>query len=240
MLIVTYIKHAGFLVETDHCILLFDYSTGRIPPVPAGKSLYIFISHCAADHFNQNIFHLSNKTQDIRFFVPAASANSKRRLMFFFDHVIEKASREKLKFVEPDKMYHNKGISIKTLPSTDADHGVAYLVQVDGYNIYHAGHLHMWSWPLEHEQTNKRAEIAYTKQIAKLRGIHIHTAFLLLDPRQETMYADGLDYFMKHVEVDNVYPMHFKNQGEIIDFLLQDPKSVCYRDKIRYTCDYHS
>ncbi|MCR0567060.1 MBL fold metallo-hydrolase [[Clostridium] innocuum] len=238
MLDIKYLDHAGFLIETDHHVLIFDFSTGRLPSIPSEKSVYVFISHCADDHFNKNIFHLATKVNDIRYYVPAASVNSKKSLRFFFHHVIEKKTREAITFIKPDQAYHSKGVSFKTLHSSDADHGVAYLVQTDGYNIFHAGHLHMWTWPLEETHINKRAEIAYTEQILKLRKIHIHVAFLLLDPRQENMYADGFDYFMKHINVDEVYPMHFNHQEKIIDFLLQDSKSESYRKKIRHTCDY--
>ena len=66
----------------------------------------------------------------------------------------------------------------------------------------------------------------------------IDAAFLILNPSQEEMYAKGFDYFMRKCNVKEVYPIHFKDDRKIISFLLQDPVSEPYRDKIRMTPDY--
>ena len=79
--------------------------------------------------------------------------------------------------------------------------------------------------------------IDYRKQIqllsAKLNGRKIDTAFVVLDPRQEKDYDRGLSYFLEHVPVNKVYPMHYWEQPEIIErFLSEHPE---YRSQILKT-----
>ena len=45
MIKVTYLDHSAFLVELTHHVLLFDHAAITPPPIPAGKSLYVFASH---------------------------------------------------------------------------------------------------------------------------------------------------------------------------------------------------
>ena len=56
----TYIFHSGFALETDRCILVFDYwmdPAGVMPRLlQSPKPLYVFSSHFHEDHFNRDIF----------------------------------------------------------------------------------------------------------------------------------------------------------------------------------------
>ena len=56
----TYIFHSGFAIETDRCILIFDYwmdPEGIVPQLlKTEKPVYVFSSHFHEDHFNREIF----------------------------------------------------------------------------------------------------------------------------------------------------------------------------------------
>jgi len=56
----TYIFHSGFALETELCILVFDYwmdPAGVMPRVLASaKPMYVFSSHFHEDHFTRKIF----------------------------------------------------------------------------------------------------------------------------------------------------------------------------------------
>ena len=56
----TYIFHSGFVLETEHCIHVFDYwldpSDVMEGVVQSNKPLYVFSSHFHKDHFNRKIF----------------------------------------------------------------------------------------------------------------------------------------------------------------------------------------
>ena len=42
---VTFLAHSGFLIELDTVLLLFDWWTGTLPPLPKDKPLVVFASH---------------------------------------------------------------------------------------------------------------------------------------------------------------------------------------------------
>lgn len=67
----TYIFHSGFALETDRCILVFDYWMD-----PAGvmsrllrspKPMYVFSSHFHEDHFNRDIFSWRTVKTNLRY-----------------------------------------------------------------------------------------------------------------------------------------------------------------------------
>lgn len=58
----TYLYHSGFVVETDCCVLVFDYWMDpanvmeRLVGSCGDKHVYVFASHFHRDHFNKHIF----------------------------------------------------------------------------------------------------------------------------------------------------------------------------------------
>ena len=119
---------------------------------------------------------------------------------------------------------------IRTLKSTDE--GVAFLVEVEGTAVYHAGDLNDWRWNEESPQWNEAMHQKYIKEIACLEGERIHCAFLPLDPRQEEWYWLGLDEFMKNVGAEVVFPMHFWEDFDVIRRLKAEACSEGYRHRI--------
>lgn len=57
----TYIFHSGFIIDTQACILIFDYwldPAGVIPKtLSTDKPVYVFASHFHEDHFTKEIFN---------------------------------------------------------------------------------------------------------------------------------------------------------------------------------------
>ena len=47
-------------------------------------------------------------------------------------------------------------------------------------------------------------------------------AFVVLDPRQEKDYDRGMKYFLEHIPVKQVYPMHYWGESQVIDKFLND------------------
>lgn len=52
----TYIFHSGFAVETQSCVLVFDYWMDPADCMPVilsnGKPVYVLVSHFHEDHFS--------------------------------------------------------------------------------------------------------------------------------------------------------------------------------------------
>ena len=66
-----YIFHSGFLLETDRCILVFDYWMDPAD-VMSGymntcKHVYVFSSHFHEDHFTKAIFKWKNSIPNITY-----------------------------------------------------------------------------------------------------------------------------------------------------------------------------
>ena len=130
--------------------------------------------------------------------------------------------------VSPGKEYGLwLGQKLTTFQSTDL--GVAFLIEDGDRIIYHAGDLNDWVWEEESDSYNKQMTIDYRRQIhllsEKLNHRKIDAAFVVLDPRQEKDYDRGLSYFLEHIPVKEVYPMHYWDAPDIIEtFLVEHPE----------------
>ncbi len=191
---IIYLNHSGFLVDTGKTVLIFDYYTenGALDCLDLkkfeGKDIYVFASHEHADHFDRRILSWNGVT-------------------YLFSKEIRCPKSDQMYFFKSGEHRNIGALQVHTLRSTDS--GVAFVVEVDGKKIYHAGDLNWWHWEGESEAYNKTMARAYQKEIDSLRDIAIDVAFVPLDPRQEDQYSLGLDYFCKTVSVKTVFPMHF-------------------------------
>lgn len=209
---VNYIGHSGFLVELEKCYLLFDYYEGKLPVLSCDKPLFLLASHFHADHFNPEVFELLKEQKQV--------------LGVFDRGIFRGRTPETMErwFVKHNQSYELlMGVGVETLKSTDA--GVAFLVTVGDKTIYHGGDLNDWYWEGETEADNQRMTEKYRKEIDKLADRKIDVAFVPLDPRQEKDYARGMVYFLETTKAENVVPMHFWKQAEVMDrFLAEYPR----------------
>lgn len=226
---IQYIGHSGFSIELEHSILLFDYFEGTIPKFPHGKSIYVFSSHFHHDHFNMEIFKLTEKYADITYIL-SADIGKKFKEKFFLRHGVSKEVYDRIVFL-PERVTQTVGnLEIQTFHSTDE--GIAFLITTEGKRIYHAGDLQWWTWPGETKEEYEAMTSAFQNEIASIPSHPIDVAFLVLDPRQEANYYMGFDYFMRHTYTKLAYPMHFWNEPKIIDQFLSSEITEDYRDRI--------
>lgn len=215
---ITYIHHSGFLVETDSCYYLFDYEKGSLPEMDATKPICVLSSHGHHDHYNPEIFTILNKC-------------GKQNISAILSDDIAVPENVNVQQVSPRNEYHlSMGQKLTTFESTDV--GVAFLIEDQGKIIYHAGDLNDWVWEEESDSYNEQMTKDYRKQIQllseKLNGREIDVAFVVLDPRQEKDYDKGMCYFLEHIPVKDVYPMHYWGKPDIIEvFLKEHPEYQC-------------
>lgn len=221
---ITYIYHSGFLVETANCYCIFDYYRGELPKLSSSKPVFVFASHGHADHYNPAIFTL---LQDIPQVTAVLSKDIPQKRWPEQISVLKVTFHQR--YVLPLKS-SSAGITIQTLHSTDR--GVAFLVECDGYVIYHAGDLNDWCWDEAcedySEQYNRQMTGSYRHEINLLKELlgdrTLDAAFLPLDPRQGAKYDRGMLYFLQNIPVKAAYPMHYWEQPEIIrQFLRENP-----------------
>lgn len=116
-----------------------------------------------------------------------------------------------LKAVDGESHY----IIMDTIRSTDQ--GVAFLLDVFGRNIYHAGDLNWWAMEGDTKQQLNNMGALFKTYMENLTDKNIFLAFAPLDPRQGKYYKLGIEYLLNAAHVAYVMPMHFWNQPEIMD-----------------------
>lgn len=223
MLKVTFLYHSAFLVELSHCSLLFDWYGGAIPAFDRHKPLYVFSSHHHGDHYSPEIFSLLG--MDNVWYVLAncirLSAKRKAALGIEETHVLR---------VSAGRTFPSEELRITTFRSTDA--GVAFLVETEGKTLFHAGDLQWWHWEEEPKHWNDEMEREFKKEGAKLMGRKIDVAFLVLDPRQESYFWWGFDWWMRTMQVQLAFPMHSWESFSLTQKLKALPCSEPYRDRV--------
>ncbi len=221
MIVVNCIGHSGFTVESETHMLLFDYWKGVLPRLPAKKKLYVFVTHSHEDHFNSFVFSLWQSHPDVHYILSNDIPLGEAKNRGVTECII----------AEPGVDLNLGGrLRIKALPSTDL--GVAYLVGLNGRNIYHAGDLNLWRWNDMTEQSVYTMTMRFEECTRPLRNFVIDTAFLPLDARLGIYSFVGFDYYMKHFRIRHAIPMHFNGSSDIVDELYYDPSSREYRDKL--------
>lgn len=217
---VTYIHHSSFSAELERAVLLFDYFEGDIPEFSKAKTLYVFASHRHPDHFSKVIFELADQYPKI-YFILSSDIWRKR---------IPEELRDKTFFLSPGEKKQIGELAVEAFKSTDE--GVAFWCRAEGKEIYHAGDLNHWYWEGEEEQWNTEMTAAYRSEIKKMAGRTADIAFLPLDPRLEQWFYLGIDDYMKELDAEKIFPMHFWGQFDVTGRLKALPCSEPYRDKL--------
>lgn len=209
---ITYIHHSCFLVETESCYYLFDYEKGCIPQIDVTKPIIVLSSHGHHDHYNKEIFSMLD-------------ASGMQAVYAIISEDIGIPANVNVLQVSPGKEY-DLWFQQKLTTFQSTDLGVAFLIEDGERIIYHAGDLNDWVWEEESDSYNEQMTIDYREQIQLLSGKlncrKIDVAFVVLDPRQERDYDRGLCYFLEHVPVEKVYPMHYWENPDIIKTFLKE------------------
>ncbi len=234
---ITYLHHSCFTVEINEKVLIFDYFRGermrecsyrgKLPDFPRDREIYVFSSHQHRDHFDMEIFRWQEIYPNIQYIMPKEMRFSDN---YFKKNGIDLSVKNRIHYRKPEERLFLQGLEIETLKSTDE--GVAFLITCEGQTIYHAGDLHWWHWEGEETALNAYQEETYKSQIDRLKDRLIDVAFVVLDPRLEQAAFWGMDYFMKHVKVRYVIPMHLWQKYELIEQYKRRWEAEPFRDKI--------
>lgn len=193
---VTYLHHSGFSVELDNNVLVFDYYTENglynnfNPDDYKDKNITVFSSHIHSDHFDPCIKNWQNVHYVLSFDIPQ------------FHH-------SRSLSVEANKTYTFNNLEIKTLLSNDE--GVAFLVNVEGKNIYHSGDLNWWNWSHASDEYKTNIENTFKKEMSYLFDVNIDVAFIPMDIKLEKNTFLCCEYFNTHISTNYIFPMHFYN-----------------------------
>lgn len=220
-----YLDHSGVAVETDRHLLIFDYYTDSpvggsltegvitLDKLPEGKRLVAFASHKHGDHYNRVIHEWQQARPDT---------------IIFLGHDIK--TLEGCTEIRPDTTKTVEGVTVSGLRSTDQ--GVAFVVEVDGVTIYHAGDLNWWHWEGENPHWLSQVEAAYKTEIDKLSGRQVDVAFVPVDPRLGTATNWAAQYYMSVVDCRTLVPIHLWDDYTVSGKLIVDPASSSFADRV--------
>ena len=207
----TYIYHSCFVLETEQCIILFDYykdtkgKSGYVHDYVLShpKPLYILSSHFHPDHFSREIFQWKEQ---------------KKNIVYLLSHDIlkrKKAVEGEAIFLRKGDVYADDCVSVRAFGSTDV--GVSFEVECESRKVFHAGDLNNWHWKDEStEREVKMAEGSYLHELKLLKEVcsHVDLAMFPVDPRIGTDFARGAEQFVDYIQVDAFVPMHFWNRPD--------------------------
>lgn len=196
---IVYLHHSGFAVKTERHLLVFDYyqdpgqnMTGLLENA---RSTYVFSSHSHGDHFNPQIGQWKECVT----------------AYFLSDDIIEAGGlndvdQSKLIYMKPYQTKNLPDIKVATYGSTDL--GVSFLVEADGWRIFHAGDLNWWHWKEDTPENIIAAKEGFDKEMALLAGQKIDVAFFPVDSRLEEFWTIGAAEFCRKVDVKQLIAMH--------------------------------
>lgn len=216
-----YIFHSGFLLETERCILIFDYwmdpSDVMREYMHTTKKVYVFASHFHEDHFTKEIFNWKESIQNITYILSKDILKRRRAQKDDADVWMAKGS-----------VWEDENIRVTATGSNDS--GVSWIVETDGKKIFHAGDLCNWyarflgDGALEGEIYSEEFgeyinPVAEEKRfLGELKDIHKITGTFDLvmfpvDGRIGNGYTLGGRQFIERFKVGMFVPMHFVASG---------------------------
>lgn len=207
-MILTYIYHSCYLLETDRVNLVFDFFKDSGDKPGSGiihdrvlkdpKPLYVFSSHFHPDHFNREILQWQNR---------------KRNITYIFSKDIldnHKAVAGEALYLEKGEEHRDGLLYVKAFGSTDV--GVSFYIELEGRRLFHAGDLNNWHWKDESsEEEIAEAEAFYERELNDVAKevASLDLAMFPIDPRLGTDFMAGAIQFISRVEVKIIAPMHF-------------------------------
>lgn len=224
---ITYIYHSCFSIELENTVLIFDYYKGEIPEFDINKNIYVFSSHKHHDHFSLDVFTAFDKYPNVKYIL---SNDIKLNGKYLRNNGVNPKVKEQIINVQANKTYQLEDIEIETLKSTDI--GVAFLIQAEGINIYHAGDLNWWHWSGETDEFNMKMKNRFKTQMDMIKDRSFDIAFLPVDSRQEDCFWWGFDYFMQNTKTSIAFPMHFWEVYSVIDRIEEIASNQGYRNRI--------
>ncbi len=236
---VYYIMHSCFLVELSDRYLLFDYFDksvllpeihygGSLPELDPNKYLYVFASHSHKDHWNLEILRWAEQRDNIKFIL---SKDIRLGRNYLIRNGFDLSIKDKIQFVTSMKKYTVDDMVIETIRSTDA--GVAFVVNVNGLDIYHAGDLNWWNAEGRGELYGEVYGREYKRMLKPLLNRHFDIGFVVLDSRMgEDGYFLGMEYFIQSIDCDHIFPMHMWGDYKWIQRFKGRPGIANLKDRI--------
>ena len=219
----TYIFHSGFVLETESCLLIFDFWLDPEHIMPgilsaAGKPVYVFSSHFHEDHFTKEIFGWRDAYPSLRITYILSKDILKRR----------RARRDEADvWMAKGAEWHDENIKVYATGSNDS--GVSWVISTGGKWIFHAGDLNNWyarfladenspgtilskEFMLVNPEKDEKRFLGELKDIKKITG-SFDLVMFPIDGRIGNGYTRGGRQFIERFGTGMFVPMHFVASG---------------------------
>ena len=197
---IAYLLNSGFVVEDgeNRWAMIFDAyrdMRGVVERALASAAVvYFFVSHAHFDHFSPSIARYERATRfflsdDIRALPEAA-----------------RFPMEQTTWLGKYDGWEDAHIRVETFDSTDE--GTSFLVEKDGWRIFHAGDFNWWHWENDSPESNGFARNGFMKQMKKLDGRTFDLAFFPADGRLAGARDWGAKEFCRRTDTSAHVTMH--------------------------------
>lgn len=205
---------SSFMIETPSSTLIFDWYKGELPYIRKDKPLHIFISHTHPDHYHQFMLNIARYYPDVSVYM--GYDYSSDSFNNYLDSLPERVA-DTISCFNGESMLNTDFGSILSLTSTDK--GVAFLIDVDGMILFHAGDL----FPRSINDPN------FLKYTEPLRGIPIDYAMLPLDPKNPDCAKFCIDHYMELADIQYFTPMHMWHKPSFATTFARKNPGYCDR-----------
>lgn len=214
MINVEYINNAGYVVETDKAVYIFDYVEGLLPSryLYSDKETFFLVTSRHRNHYNESIY-------------------SYGKTVILSSDILVSPYRNVFMMSAGDEI-HLGFAKIRAYDSTGG--GICYLIQEDELKMLHAGSLNNWHWSERFTPTESRYEIHKFNQI--LQEIAIHAPLdIVIFPLEPSM-GEAYDRGARDV-VDTLHPLCFfpmmahHDDSRFFDWATSRPITTCYQPK---------
>lgn len=217
----TYVFHSCFFLETERCLIAFDFWQDPATIVPrllrTEKPLYVLASHFHEDHFNRDIFSWRSMKKDVTYILSKDILKHRRAKKEEADVWLAKGG-----------IWQDPLLRVTATGSTDS--GVSWIVATAGKLIFHAGDLNNWyarfltdnyaggmAYSPEfgtyiHPGKEEKRYLGELKDIQKITD-HFDIVMFPVDGRIGNGYTRGGRQFMEHFRIGLFVPMHFVASG---------------------------
>lgn len=204
---ITCIGHSGFAIESERATLIFDYYTDE-SHIAAGimeraSKRYVLVSHSHQDHLNREAIFQFDSDYRIERFIMSNDCRRKMR------HRLQLHPLPNATFIHHDGTWHDDTLFVHAFDSTDA--GVCYLVEFDGYKIFHAGDFNDWHFQDTHTvQEVKKADGDFRAILMRIVAVtsRVDLAMFPVDPAMGSDFGRGAREFVTAIDTGTFIPMH--------------------------------
>ncbi len=197
---ITYLLNSGFVVESEvrRWAFVFDAYRDMRDDVErvlaSAEKVYFFVSHAHFDHFNPSIVRYGDAarfflSEDIKLFSEASRFPAATTVWLGkYDN------------------WRGEGVRVESFDSTDE--GTSFLVEADGWRIFHAGDFNWWHWKNDSDDAIGFARNGFFKQMKRLDGKTFDLAFFPADGRLEEARDWGVKEFCCRTNTKALVTMH--------------------------------